>query len=114
VGNQDHRITSWESKEQILFYLDPHTTQPTVPFSKFSGIDSYFYQGTPKSVSFSAIDESLALIFFCRDLKDFVNLLSNLQEIHKRCEPIISLVQQSEKPNLGVSLNVSGDDFEMD
>jgi hypothetical protein len=56
-----------------LFYLDPHTSQPTVvtaePNGKVTG--ETYHRGIPLKMNVSGLDPSLSIGFYCMDRKDF-------------------------------------------
>jgi len=99
-----------------LFYLDPHTTQPTIIVNEGenTNLDSYSCS-IPKMMSMSGIDESLALGFFCRDNSEWQQLQQSVAALTLKEDfcPLFTF----ETPAHSYSMALSGaslrDDFDM-
>jgi len=99
VGYQDYS----------LFYLDPHTVQPTVSVKEDQFAAESFHCTVPQKMLLSSIDPSMALGFYCRDKADFDDFWQSAFQLSQNETPLFSLANeapdyrsQTKKPSLSL------------
>ncbi|BFZ00811.1 hypothetical protein BsWGS_03849 [Bradybaena similaris] len=104
--NHAHWFIGYVGKE--LIYLDPHTTQNVVDLEEKGTSDiTYHCQTPPSRMSFSRLDPSIALVFYCKTEKDLEDLCKSFAVRDKTCRPMFEVHKHApqawpyeEKPNL--------------
>lgn len=78
-------------------------------------ISTYFCHQR-STVRMSEIDESLAIGFYCRNLKDFEALVEEIERITEKleCERLFWFEERRHEEGKGIEEFTSGDDFSMD
>lgn len=85
IGRPAHSLYFVGVQDQNLFYLDPHTVQEAASdetclasdFPKAEEIEKY-HCSSVKHILTNNIDPSLAIGFYCRTVKDFVDLRARI------------------------------------
>lgn len=89
--NHAHWFIGYVGKE--LIYLDPHTTQNVVDLdSRSMDSDFSYHCSTPPSrMSFSKLDPSIALGFYCATEKDLTDLCASFKNLDPSCKAMFEI-----------------------
>ncbi|KAK3763780.1 hypothetical protein RRG08_065743 [Elysia crispata] len=89
--NHAHWFIGYVGKE--LIYLDPHTTQNVADLDSRSMTSDFSYHcGTPPSrMSFSKLDPSIALGFYCATEKDLTDLCTSFSNLDPACRSMFEI-----------------------
>ncbi|GFR79302.1 cysteine protease [Elysia marginata] len=89
--NHAHWFIGYVGKE--LIYLDPHTTQNVVDLDSRSMTSDFSYHcDTPPSrMSFSKLDPSIALGFYCATEKDLTDLCASFSKQDSSCRSMFEI-----------------------
>jgi len=104
-------------QDENLYYLDPHVTQQVADVSSkttIEGTESYFCS-LPKAMNIKAIDESLALGFFCKNQTDWNDFQNRISLLNKSSDfnSLFSIEEISTESKKNISINFDEDDFDM-
>eukprot|EP01113_Clastostelium_recurvatum_P036483 TRINITY_DN5205_c0_g1_i3.p1 TRINITY_DN5205_c0_g1~~TRINITY_DN5205_c0_g1_i3.p1 ORF type:complete len:470 (-),score=118.69 TRINITY_DN5205_c0_g1_i3:37-1446(-) len=89
------------SQDDGLFYLDPHSPQPTIISSSSSDPTSPFdlstyHNCTPRKICASEIDPSLAVAFYCRNQADLDDFLARAKTLTQGTDtPLFAVVNKA-------------------
>ncbi|CAL1541661.1 unnamed protein product [Lymnaea stagnalis] len=94
--NHAHWFIGFVDKE--LIYLDPHTTQNVVDLEDRHASDATYHCTTPASrMSFSKLDPSIALGFYCGTERDFDEWCLAFTVQDKSCRPMFEIRKDAPK-----------------
>ncbi|XP_013396096.1 cysteine protease ATG4A [Lingula anatina] len=75
--NHAHWFVGYVGDQMV--YLDPHTTQPYVDLEQLDASDESYHCPYASRMKMSQLDPSIAVGFFCKTEKDFINLCSDIR-----------------------------------
>jgi len=82
------------SQDDHLFYLDPHTCQPSVTPDAARATDNTFHITIPNKISVSQLDPSLSIGFYCHDHEEFDGFWRFAKEMQKEENPLFGAQEE--------------------
>ncbi|KAH3757753.1 Cysteine protease ATG4D [Pelomyxa schiedti] len=116
-GKPRSSLYFFAAQDNYLYYLDPHTLQPTIPISNdqlFFDTTTYFYHGTPRKIPATELDPSMTIGFFFSSESDFEAFQHDYEQFPKE-NSLFSILDQSFDGTKGSSedvLALSDDEFD--